>query len=117
MGGARILVVDDEAPLLDLLKKYLERIGYQVETCSTPEGALDLFEADPARFSLVLTDLTLPGMDGEEMIARMRARAPKLRVIIASGYPYEPHGKRTGYLQKPFLPKMLADQIQKMLAI
>jgi len=116
MGAARILLVDDEAPLLDLLKRYLERLGYEVEACLTPADALQSFEADPSRYSLVLTDLTLPGMSGDEMIARMRAIAPKLRVIVASGYPYEPKGKRTAFLQKPFLPKMLADLIEQMLA-
>ncbi len=116
MGAARILLVDDEAPLVDLLTRYLERLGYQVEACLTPADALKLFEADPSRYSLVLTDLTLPGMSGDAMIARMRAIAPKLRVIVSSGYPYEPKGKRMGFLQKPFLPNMLADLIEKMLA-
>jgi two-component system, cell cycle sensor histidine kinase and response regulator CckA len=115
MGGVRILLVDDEAPLLDLLKKYLERLGYDVDSCLTPADALVRFEADPARYSLVLTDLTLPGMSGDEMITRMRVRTPKLRAIVASGYPYEPRAKRTAFLQKPFLPKMLADQIEAML--
>ena len=117
MGAVRILLVDDEAPLLDLLKKYLERLGYEVDACPTPESALALFEADPSRYSLVLTDLTLPGMNGEEMVVRMRARAPKLRVIIASGYPYEPRGKRTSFVQKPFLPKMLVAEIEKLLKL
>jgi DNA-binding NtrC family response regulator len=115
MGGARILLVDDEAPLLDLLKRYLERMGYQVEACLTPEEALEHFETDPAAYSLVLTDLTLPGISGEQMIERMRARHPKMRAIIVSGYPYEPQHKCTGFLQKPFLPKMLAELIEKML--
>ncbi len=115
MGAARILLVDDEAPLLDLLKRYLERLGYEVEACLTPADALKCFEADPSRYSLVLTDLTLPGMSGDEMITRMRAIAPKVRVIVSSGYPYEPKGKRTGFLQKPFLPKMLAEMIEQML--
>ena len=116
MGAARILLVDDEAPLVELLKRYLERLGYEVDACLTPADALKTFEADPSRYSLVLTDLTLPGMSGDAMIARMRAIAPKLRVIVSSGYPYEPKGKRTGFLQKPFLPKMLAELIEKMLA-
>lgn len=115
MGGVRILLVDDEAPLVDLLTRYLERLGYQVESCLTPADALVRFEADPARYSLVLTDLTLPGMRGDEMLARMRVSTPKLRAIVASGYPYEPSGKRTKSLQKPFLPKMLAEQIEELL--
>lgn len=115
MGGARLLLVDDEAPLLELLKRYLERLGYEVEACLTPAEALKAFEADPTRYALVLTDLTLPGMTGDQMVAEMRTRAPKLRVIVSSGYPYTPKGKHTGFLQKPFLPKMLAEMIERML--
>jgi CheY-like chemotaxis protein len=115
MGGVRILLVDDEAPLLDLLQRYLERLGYEVDACLTPADALQYFRANPARYALVLTDLTLPGMKGDEMLAEMRALEPKLRAIVSSGYPYEPQGERTAFLQKPFLPKMLADQIEEML--
>jgi DNA-binding NtrC family response regulator len=115
MGGARILLVDDEAPLLDLLRKYLERLGYEVESCLSPAEALKCFAANPARFALVMTDLTLPGMSGDQMIAEMRQLAPKLRVIVCSGYPYEPQSKRTVFLQKPFLPRMLAEQIEELL--
>src|SRR5579864_9318777 len=115
MGGIRILLVDDEAPLLDLLKRYLERLGYQVDSCLTPADALARFETDPSCYALVLTDLTLPGMKGDEMLARMRERSPKLRAIVASGYPYEARGKRTRSIQKPFLPKMLAEQIEELL--
>ena len=117
MGGVRILLVDDEAPLVDLLKKYLERLGYEVDSFLTPAAALANFEADPARYSLVLTDLSLPGMTGDQMIARMREHNPKLRAIVSSGYPYEPTGKRTRALQKPFLPKMLAEQITELLKL
>jgi two-component system cell cycle sensor histidine kinase/response regulator CckA len=115
MAEVRILLVDDEAPLADLLTRYLERLGYQVDSCLTPADALARFEADPARYALVLTDLTLPGMSGDEMLNRMRAASPKLRAIVSSGYPYEPTAKRTGFLQKPFLPKMLAEQIEQLL--
>jgi CheY-like chemotaxis protein len=115
MDGARILLVDDEASLLDLLRRYLERLGYQVDSFSKPEEALAHFETDPARYDLVLTDLSLPVMRGDEMLARMRQRSPKLRAIVSSGYPYKSPVKRTKSLQKPFLPKMLAEQIEELL--
>jgi CheY-like chemotaxis protein len=117
MGGVRILLVDDEAPLLDLLKRYLERLGYEVEPCLTPAAALKCFQTDPDRYALVLTDLTLPGMRGDQMLDEMRALAPKLRAVVTSGYPYEPPGKRTGFVQKPFLPAMLAEEIEKILKV
>jgi two-component system, cell cycle sensor histidine kinase and response regulator CckA len=115
MAGARILLVDDEASLLDLLRRYLERLGYQVDSFLKPEEALAHFETDPARYDLVLTDLSLPVMRGDEMLARMRQRSPKLRAIVSSGYPYKSPVKRTKSLQKPFLPKMLAEQIEELL--
>jgi DNA-binding NtrC family response regulator len=114
MGPARLLLVDDEAALLALLQKYLERLGYEVDACTAPEDALALFHADPQRYALVLTDLTLAGINGEEMIDRMRAENPKLRAVLSSGYPYEPRSRHTRFLQKPFLPKMLAELIEEM---
>jgi len=114
--GARLLLIDDEPTLLDLLKKYLERLGYEVEACLSAEDALARFEADPDRYALVLTDLTLSGMSGEEMLERMLSRSPGLPTIIASGYPHAPRSKQIAFLQKPFLPKMLAEMIEKLLA-
>ncbi len=114
MPGARLLLVDDEPALLDLLKKYLERLGYLAEACGSPEEALEIFERNPEEFALVLTDLSFPSISGEEMVERMRARNPRLRAIISSGYPYEPRSKHTAFLLKPYAPKMLAEAIGKM---
>lgn len=113
--AARLLLVEDEPGLLDLLKKYLERLGYRVDAHSTPEGALASFEQDPQGYALVITDLTMPGISGEQMLERMRARSPKLRAILTSGYPYEPRSRQVAFLQKPYIPKMLAEAIGKML--
>ena len=110
-----LLLVDDEPALLELLKKYLERLGYLVDAYLTAEAALTQFEADPARYALVLTDLTLPGIGGEEMLERMRANYPALRAIVSSGYPYVPRSKKILFLQKPFVPKMLVESIEALL--
>ena len=107
--------MDDEAPLADLLKKYLERLGYEVDITNAAEPALEMFEARPARYDLVLADLTLPGMDGEEMLLKMLDRRPTLGAILASGYPHHPRSKAIQFLQKPFVPKMLADLISETL--
>jgi CheY-like chemotaxis protein len=115
MPVSRLLLVDDEPALLQLLKSYLERLGYQVDAQSDPHAAIALFENDPARYALVLTDLTLPGMNGEQMLEKMRAHNPRLQAIVSSGYPYQPPGKHITFLQKPYVPKMLAEAIEKML--
>jgi CheY-like chemotaxis protein len=115
MGSARLLLVDDEIALVELLKKYLERLGYDVDACHASEEALALFEADPQRYALVLTDLTLPGIDGEQMLDRMRLSNPCLRAVVSSGYPYQSRSPQVEFLQKPYLPKMLAEAIEKIL--
>ena len=109
-----LLIVDDEPNLLDLLRRYLGRLGYEVVTCGNPQDALALFQATPDRFSLAITDLSLPALNGEELIERMRLIRPGLPAIITSGYPYQPRAG-VGFLQKPFLPKMLAEAVETAL--
>ena len=111
----RILIVDDEPTLLPLLRRYLERQGYEVETCVSAEQAIPIVDAENHGFSMVITDLTLPGANGAELIAHMRVKNPTLPALITSGYPYEPQLKGVGFLLKPFLPKMLVEHIAKAL--
>ncbi len=113
MFAARLLIVDDEPAVLDLLKRYLERVGYTVEVTSSGEAALDLFQAE--RYDLVIADLNLPGIGGEEMLQRMRERQPSLRALISSGYPHQPGLGNVGFLLKPYLPKMMVEAIDQML--
>jgi len=115
MGAHRLLIVDDEPTLLDLLRRYLERVGFEAETCGDAQQALDLFQADPNRFSLAITDLSLPGINGEGLIERIRQIRPGFPAIITSGYHYQPRSADVGFLQKPFLPKMLVETVEKAL--
>jgi DNA-binding NtrC family response regulator len=107
---SRILLVDDEPMVLQLLRRYLERQGYEVEVCDSGEAAVLAFKRDPT-FDFVMADLTLPGIDGAQLIEQIRAIHPTVPALIASGYPYEPQLQGVGFLQKPFLPQMLADYI------
>lgn len=107
--------MDDESALADLLKKYLERLGYEVDVRASAEDALASFAEDPRRYALVLADLTLPGMNGEEMIGQMRGLNPDLRAIVSSGYAHQPRTKEVLFLQKPYIPRMLAEMIEKAL--
>ncbi|MDP8989658.1 MAG: response regulator [Acidobacteriota bacterium] len=115
MDPLRLLLVDDEPALANLLKKYLERLGYQVDACTHPGDALKLLDENPERYRLLVTDLTLPDMNGEELVLRSRERAPLLRAIIASGYPYEPRTEGVEFLQKPFQPAALAQAVKRVL--
>jgi DNA-binding NtrC family response regulator len=111
----RLLIIDDEPALLDLLRRYMGRQGYEVETCATPLEALAKFKAEPDSFSLAVVDLTLPEMSGEELVARLRELRPQLPAIITSGYPYQPQGANIAFVQKPFLPQMLAEAVGQAL--
>jgi two-component system cell cycle sensor histidine kinase/response regulator CckA len=115
MLAHRLLIVDDEPAVLDLLRRYLERLGYSVDVAPSGEAALEIFQSDPERFDLVITDLNLPAMGGEELLLRMRQRKPFLRALISSGYPHQPRLPDVGFLLKPYLPKMMVEAIHQLL--
>jgi two-component system, cell cycle sensor histidine kinase and response regulator CckA len=115
MPARRLLIVDDEPAAAALFKRFLVKAGYAVETAGTAEEALTMFRAHPD-FDLILADLTLPGMNGEELVEQLRALRPTLRAIVTSGYPHTLKIANVRFLQKPYLPKALADEIAAMLA-
>jgi two-component system response regulator HydG len=113
--AVRLLIVDDEAALLNLLQRYLTRLGYEVEVAGDAEDALDRFAAAPGSYACVLTDLKLPGMNGEALLERLRELRPGLPALISSGYPYQPRSALTAFVQKPYLPGMLAAELERLL--
>jgi DNA-binding NtrC family response regulator len=118
----RILVVDDEQSLLVVMEQYLLRLGHAVVACRSGLEAWELFERDPASFTLVLADITLPEMSGAELLGRMLQLNPRACILICSGYPFDMstlpavYQRQLGFLQKPFTPRMLADSIARLLA-
>jgi len=85
-GQARILLVDDEAPLLAVWREALTGMGYQVATAASGEEALALFAEAPDGFDLVLTDQIMPGLSGTDFVGGVRALRPGLPVIVWTGY-------------------------------
>jgi CheY-like chemotaxis protein len=65
----------------------LTQLGYAVETRTLVAEALELFRADPSRFDVVITDMTMPGMSGAEFAQRLAGIRPDLPVILTTGYP------------------------------
>jgi DNA-binding response OmpR family regulator len=120
-GGAdptRILVVDDEANLVELVQGYLEREGYQVLTAS--DGAAALAIAREAQPDLIVLDLMLPGIDGLEVCRRIRQFSDAYIVMLTARA--EEVDKVVGlsvgaddYLTKPFSPRELVARVQAML--
>lgn len=119
----RVLVVDDEVPLLQLMKRYLDRIGYDAEICSDSQVALDLLVSDPYHFHLVVADLSMPQLSGRDLVARMEDVNPEIGVLVCSGEPFDCRSirrrnhNRIKFLQKPFTPKMLADAVGELLPL
>lgn len=114
----RILVVDDNQALRENLAEALTLEGFDVAAASDGPRALAMLEAD-ATFGVVLLDLVMPGMDGRELVSRIR-RDPRLRglrVVVASGHsgPKAREGiEADGFLVKPFGVRELLAALRKV---
>ena len=84
--GERVLFVDDEESLVFLMTKMLQRLGYQVTGCTSPEEALEMFRSDPRNFDIVVSDLSMPQMSGVDLARELLQIRPGMPILIASGY-------------------------------
>lgn len=85
-GSEQVLFVDDEKLLVEIGKKMLERYGYQVTSRTSSVEALELFKAKPEKFDLVITDMTMPNMNGLELASEMIRLRPEMPVILCTGF-------------------------------
>jgi len=117
-----VLLVDDEPSVRAVVRTMLSRRGIEVLEASHGEEALALFETERARVTLVLLDLTMPRLDGEEVFRRLKALDGSVRVIMMSGYDEENVAQRfvgagvAGFIQKPFRAADLYERIADALA-
>ena len=122
MENGRILLVDDEPPLLKMMSIYLQRRGYAVSTSASTEQASALIDAEPLSYGVAVLDATMTGLSMEELALKMLQANPSLRVLASSGYPVDMSRLeaaapgRVAFLHKPFTPEMLAESIRGMLA-
>ncbi|MDA8137753.1 MAG: DUF3365 domain-containing protein [Desulfobacteraceae bacterium] len=84
-GSERILAVDDEPALIQLMEKMLTRLGYAVTACSAAQEALDQVRRNPGGFDLVLSDLTMPRITGDQLALDIHAIRPDLPVVLCTG--------------------------------
>lgn len=85
-SGATVMVVDDEAALANMLGELLEANGYRSAVFTDSQQALSAFEASPAAFDVMVTDQTMPGLSGDQLIKRVLQRRPGFPVILCTGY-------------------------------
>jgi len=85
-GNECILFVDDEPILVSIWKKVLERFGYKVVVSGSSTDALETFQANPDRFDMVITDMTMPNMTGIELSKALLSIRPELPIILCTGF-------------------------------
>jgi CheY-like chemotaxis protein len=117
-----ILLVEDEECVREITVRVLESAGYLVLAASGPDEAIRMLQHHAGPVHLLLTDMIMPGMNGSELAARLKAMRPELIVMCMSGYPsstaaLHPQGGLPGwYIQKPFTVHMLLTQVAEALA-
>lgn len=115
-----ILAIDDEAPILDLLKEYLQAHGYRVTTVSTALEAKRVAEADAPQ--LILSDLQLEETDGLQLVEQLRATLPSVPVILLTGVLFDSQvveenlkWKISGYVSKTAPLQTLLAEIRRFI--
>ena len=121
-GGETILLVEDEAPLRELIRMELEDLGYEVVEAGNVGEALAAVERRGGGIRMLLTDVVLPGVSGPRLYELLAQRLPGLRVLYMSGHS-EKHVAQQGalppdiaFLEKPFTTEALAKANQRVLA-
>jgi signal transduction histidine kinase len=115
----RILIVDDEAPSRDLCRMFLESDGYDVETSDTANGAISQLQTK--RFDLILTDLSMPDMDGVELVKQVKYHHPATNIIIMTAFgsvASAVESMKSGaydYITKPFPRDLLRATVRRCL--
>ncbi len=119
--GERILYLDDEPAIAEVGRRRLETLGYSVKSFTDPHAALAVFESAPSSFDAVLTDLSMPGLDGLAVATRLSAVRPGLPILLLTGYMDDlPPGtiERAGVttvIKKPLTLEHLAEALHGLL--
>jgi PAS domain S-box-containing protein len=119
-GAETILLVEDEESVRSMIRRVLEEHGYTVLAAGNGEEALELAHEHADEIDLVFTDVVMPGMNGGELVSRLRALRPDIEVVYMSGYAEASVRQgvlETGatYLQKPFTPSALTEVVRRVL--
>jgi CheY-like chemotaxis protein len=116
-----ILLVDDEQMALTLVKRILNEAGYNVVTAQSGFECLDQFRRRPYAFDLIMLDLTMPFMDGEETFQRLREIRSDMPVLLCTGFIQEDRLRRlltaglAGFLRKPIAPTEIISVVRSTL--
>jgi CheY-like chemotaxis protein len=121
-GQETVLIVDDEAAVLEICGEMLKRLGYSVLTAITGEEAIARFKAEKDDIDLVILDLVMPGINGEGVYSHLTELKPDIPVLIASGYALEDQARKllsrgaAGFIQKPYSVMDLSRKVRQVLS-
>jgi CheY-like chemotaxis protein len=119
-GSETILLVDDEAMIIEVGRAMLEKLGYRVIACDNGHDAVEAVRSKGARIDLVLLDMIMPGMDGGKTFDRIRELQPSMPVMLSSGYAINGRALQimrrgcNGFIQKPFNLSKLSEKIRQV---
>jgi PAS domain S-box-containing protein len=120
-GQGSVLIVDDDEYVLQALYYGLSGYGYSVILADGGTRAVELFRARAGEVDLVVLDLMMPGMGGDETLRELRAIRPDVRVLISTGYGEDEAARRLasqgveGFLRKPYDPEELAAEVKRLM--
>jgi CheY-like chemotaxis protein len=120
-GAGTILVVDDEEVVRRTAKSALQRYGYSIVTAENGREAVDLYRGMADSVSMVLLDMTMPVMGGEEALRELKTINPGVRVLLSSGFNEAEASRRftgkglAGFIQKPYTAAALAEKVRGVL--
>ena len=121
-GSGAVLVVDDDETVRAVAQQMLERSGFSVLTARDGAEGVSVYRANARQIELVLVDLTMPSLSGEEAFRAMRQVRPDVRVVLMSGYSSHELATRlgaeglAGFIQKPFRVEELEACLTTVLA-
>ena len=120
-GGETILLVEDEVPLRRLAVRGLTKQGYTVLEAGTAEEALTVLDRHLQDVSLIVTDIVMPGINGRQLVDRVRALRADIKVLYTSGYTTDSivntgvEQAQVAFLQKPYTPRALIEKVRLVL--
>ncbi|MCP4669881.1 MAG: response regulator [Desulfobacula sp.] len=122
-GKGTILLVDDEKGVIEVCSEMLKNLGYRVKAVTDGRKAIDILKANDLKIDLVILDMVMPGINGQQTFEKIRTINPDLKVLVCSGYTKEDQIQKmieigcNGYILKPFDVAELSEKLNKVLKV
>jgi two-component system, cell cycle sensor histidine kinase and response regulator CckA len=116
-GSGRVLVIDDEQSICDVIKSILREGGYDPVVTTSPKKGIEIYEREWLNIRLVILDMSMPELSGLEELRRISGIHPGIPVLIISGFPHDERIERAlemgaaGFLGKPFSAETLLNKV------